>query len=108
MEVEMLHNVTVDNNNGQLRAPRVPVEKANMRMAVDNTNCPDTGASITIGGKILMKQLGLTNENLLRDNTKVSEAEGSMIKLWGFITVTLRVRDGAGGVREASECLYFG
>ena len=55
-----------------------------------------------------MKKLGLTNDNLLRDNTKVSAAEGSKIKLWGFIPVTLQVCDGAGGVREASECLYFG
>merc|ERR1712082_464187 len=108
MEVETLHDVIVDNSNGQLRAARVPVEKANQRKAVDNTNFPDTGASITIGGKILMKKLGLTNDNLLRDNTKVSAAEGSSIKLWGFIPVKLRVRDGAGGVREASECLYFG
>merc|ERR1712082_514117 len=61
-----------------------------------------------IGGKNLMKKLGLNNDNLMRDHTKVSAAEGSTIKLWGFIPVTLRVRDGAGGVREASECLYFG
>merc|ERR1712082_528880 len=39
---------------------------------------------------------------------KVSAGEGSSIKLWGFIPVTLRVIDGAGGGREASECLYFG
>merc|ERR1712239_41636 len=108
MEVKTLHDMTVDNSNSQLRAAKVPIDKANKRMAVENTNCPDTGASITIGGKILMQKLGLTNENLLRDNTHVSAAEGSTIKLCGFIPVTLRVRDGAGGVREASECLYFG
>merc|ERR1712082_379065 len=108
MEVETLHDVTVDNSNGQVRAPKVPINKANQRKATDNTNCPDTGASITIGGKILMKKLGLTSENLLKDNPTVSAAEGSNIRLLGFIPVTLRVRDGAGGVREACECLYFG
>merc|ERR1712082_103161 len=87
--------------------PRVPVTKANMRKAVDNTNCPDTGASITIGGKNLMRKLGLNNDNLMRDHTKVSAAEGSTIKVWGFLPVKLRVVDSAGGVREANECLYF-
>merc|ERR1712082_353633 len=43
-----------------------------------------------------------------KDNTTVSAAEGSNIRLLGFIPVTLRVRDGQGGRREASECLYFG
>merc|ERR1712082_107582 len=108
MEVETLHDVTVDNTNGQVRAPKVPINKADQRRTVDNTNCPDTGASITIGGKLLMKKLGLTGENLLKDNTTVSAAEGSDIRLLGFIPVTLRVRDEAGGVREACECLYFG
>ena len=48
-----------------VKAPREPITKANMRKAVDNTNCPDTGASITIAGKSLMKKMGLNNNNLI-------------------------------------------
>merc|ERR1712082_145714 len=60
-----------------------------------------------IGGKNLMRKLGLNNDNLMRDHTNVSAAEGSAIKVWGFLPVKLHVVDSAGGVREANECLYF-
>merc|ERR1712237_275209 len=51
--------------------------------------------------------MGLNNNNLMRDNTKVSAAKGSTIKVWRFMPVKLRVTDSVGGVREANECLYF-
>ena len=38
----------VDNNS--VKKPRVPITKKDKRVAVDNTNCPDTGASVTISG----------------------------------------------------------
>merc|ERR1712082_480991 len=44
----------------------------------------------------------------MRDYTKVSAAEGSTIKIWGFLPVKLHVVVSARGVREAYECLYFG
>merc|ERR1712239_60405 len=97
----------MENVGNVLKVPRVLVTRADMRKAMDNTNCPDTGASITLGGKSLMKKMGLNNDNLMRDNTKVSAAERSTIKVWGFIPVKLRVVDSVGGVREANECLYF-
>ena len=89
LEVETLHEFTVDFAGNLVRKPRDPVTKENMRTVVDNTNCPDTGASVTIAGKSLMKKMGLTNNNLLRDNTRISAAEGTPIKVWGFIPVKL-------------------
>ena len=99
MEVETIHDMDIENLNGELKAARVPVSKTDKRKAVDNTNCPDTGASITIAGKSLMKKMGLNNNNLIRDNTKVSAAEGSTIKVWGFIPVKLRVGQCGGSER---------
>ena len=49
----------------------------------------------------------LTNNILLRDNTRISAVEGTSIKVWGFIPVKLRVKDKCGKVRVTNECLYF-
>ena len=40
-----------------------------------------------------MKKMGLTVDNLLKDKTRVSAAEGTTIKVWGFIPVKLKVKD---------------
>ena len=80
----------------------LPIQKSECetlkRMAMDNTNCPYTGASITIVCKRLMKKMVLTNVNLHRDNTRVSAMEGSTIKVLGFIPLSLKVKDNMGQV----------
>ena len=107
LEVKTLHDIIINFSEDSVRPAREPITKQNKRLAVDSTNCPDTGASVTIAGKNLMKKMGLTKDNLLKDNTWVSAAEGTSIKVWGFIPVKLRVRDKGGEVHETNECLYF-
>ena len=107
LEVKTLHDVIMNFNEDSVRPAREPITKQNKGLAVDSTNCPDTGASVTIADKNLMKKMGLTKDNLLKDNTRISAAEGTSIKVWGFIPVKLRVRDKGGEVRETNECLYF-
>ena len=62
---------------------------------------------MTISGRNLMKKMGLTVDNLLKDKTRVSAAEGTTIKVWGFIPVKLKAKDQFGEYRERNECLYF-
>ena len=62
---------------------------------------------MTISGRNLMKKMGLTVDNLLKDKTRVSAAEGTTIKVWGFIPVKLKVKDQFGEYRETNNCLYF-
>ena len=77
-----------------------------MRKAVDNTNCLDTGASITLVGRSLMKKMNLTPRNLFKDNTRVSAGEGSCIKVLGFLPAKLRIQH-EGATLETLECIYF-
>ena len=107
LEVEMLHEVDMNIKGNSVRPAREPIMKENKRLTLDNTNCPETGALVTITGKNLMKKMGLNNDILLRDNTRISATEGTSIKVWGFIPIKLRVKDKEGEVREANECLYF-
>ena len=77
-----------------------------MRKAVDSINCPDTGASITLAGRPLMKKMNLTPKNLYKDNTRVSAAKGSLIKVLSLIPVKLRIQH-EGTTWETNECIYF-
>ena len=52
-----------------------------------------------------MRRMDLTKDNLRNDNTRVSAAEGTSIKVWGFIPIKLRVKDKCGDIREMNECL---
>ena len=54
-----------------------------------------------------MKKMGLTHNNLHRDKTNMLAAEGTRIKVLGFIPVQLKVKDNAGEEQTAKECLYF-
>ena len=74
---------------------------------VETNNCPDTGASISFTGSSLVKKMGITQDNLVQDNTRVSAAEGSTIKVWGFIPVKFKSTGVKGVTRESNECLYF-
>ena len=101
LEVEMLHEVDMNFNGNNIMAA-----KENRRRAMDSTNCLDTGASITLTGKNLMKKMGLNSNNLLKDNTRVSAAEGSTIKVIGFIPVKLKLKHD-GMTHKTNEYLYF-
>ena len=54
-----------------------------------------------------MKKMRITQDNLVQDNTSVSAAEGSTIRVWGFLPMKFRVREKKGLIRESNECLYF-
>ena len=107
LEIEILHEVELKLDNNSVKLAKVLITKVDKRVAVDNTNCPDTGASVTISGKHLMRKMGLTRENLLTNNTRVSAAERTSIMMWGFIPVKLRVKDQCGASSEMNKCLYF-
>ena len=72
MEIETLHDIDLDNNYNNITVARDPITSKDRRTAIDKTNCPDTGASITIAGRGLMRKMGLTHNNLHRDKTNVS------------------------------------
>ena len=78
LEIETLHDIELKIDDYSVRRTRE-----------QSPNCPDTGVSVTISGKSLMNKMGLTNNNLMRDNTRVSAAEGTSIKVWGFVPVKL-------------------
>ena len=107
MEIKTLHDINMDNSNNNVTVAQDPITSENKRSAIDKTNCPDTGASIMIAGRGLMRRMGLTHNNLHRDKTNVSAAEGSKIKVLGFIPVKLKVKDNEGQEHVARECLYF-
>ena len=54
-----------------------------------------------------MKKMGITQDNLVQDNTRVSAAKGTSIKVWGFLPVILQVKDLKGMTKELNECMYF-
>ena len=90
-----------------MRSAKIPITRKDRRKVKEPNNCPDTGASITIAGNSLLRKMGLTRDNLVQDDTRVAAAEGSTIKVWGFIPVILRTNDKNGVSRETNECLYF-
>ena len=92
LELETVHDVNMNFNGNNNIASREPVTKENKRMIVDNTNYPDTGASITIPGRSLMKKMWLNNSNFLKDNARFAAAEGTTIEVIGFISVKLTVK----------------
>ena len=107
LEVETLHNIDMDVYGNDVKFAKEPIYAKDKRKAVDNTNCPDTGASITLAGRHIMRKLGVKVTNLHRDKTKVSAAEGTNIRVLGFLPVVLRVKDENGEVHEAWEIMYF-
>ena len=54
-----------------------------------------------------MNKMNLTVKNLHMDETKCTAANGSRLKMLGFIPVKLRVKDKEGEYHETNECLYF-
>ena len=54
-----------------------------------------------------MKKMGLTVATLHKDQTRCSTADGSPLKILGFIPVKIRVKDSKGKKHETNECLYF-
>ena len=44
---------------------------------------------------------------MVQDNTSVSVAAGSTIRVWGFNPVKFRVTGKEGVARESNKCLYF-
>ena len=51
--------------------------------------------------------MGLMVSNLHKDQTRCSTADGTPIKILGFIPVKIAARDSEGTKHEANECLYF-
>ena len=84
-----------------------PVTAPNKRTMVDTTNCLDTGATIFMSGQHTMQKMGLNVANLHRDQTKCSSADGSPLKILGFIPVIIRVNDSKGceeAVKNGGGC----
>ena len=93
LEIETLHSVDLDWTGNSVVIAKKPITAPNKRFTVDTSNCPDTGATITVTGKHVMKRMGLKNINLHRDQTRCSTADGSPLKMLGFIPIKLRVKD---------------
>ena len=79
----------------------------NKRFMMDSSNCPDTGATITVTGRHTTKKMGLKGSDLHRDQTRCSTADKSPLKMLGFIPVKIRVKDKDGQTYKTNECLYF-
>ena len=76
-----LHGIQLQDSFGSVKMPKVPIVKRNQIRVVEKNNCPDKGASISLAGRSLMKKMGVTQDNLILDNTSVSAAEGSTIRV---------------------------
>ena len=92
---------------GSVRVAKEPVSAPSKRTMVDTSDCPDTGATIMVLGKHMMKEMGLKMTNLHRNQTRCFTADGSPLKMLGFITVKIRVKDSEGQKQETNKCLYF-
>ena len=97
----------IRNDDRKVRRAKVPILKKDKIKVVENNNCPDTGASISLARRSLMKKMGITQDNLVQDNTSVSAAEGSTISVSGFLPMKFRVTRKDGLIFESNECLYF-
>ena len=62
LEVETLHGIQIVNDDGEVRRAKVPILKKDKIKVVENNNCPDTGASISLAGSSLMKKMGVTQD----------------------------------------------
>ena len=89
LEIKTLHGVEIKNDDGGIRRAKVPITKENKRKMVETNNCPDTGASVSISSRNLMRKMGITQDNLIQD--RVAAAEGSTIKAWGFLPVKMKI-----------------
>ena len=104
LEAETLHEVVMDVSRKSIMIIKDPFTAKNKRSAVDNSNCPDMGASITILGKNLMKKMGLM---VNKDKMSCSVAEKSTFRELGFIPVRLKVKGQDGETHKTNKCLYF-
>ena len=107
LEIETLHSVDLDWTGNSVVITKEPITAPNKRFTTDTSNCPDTGATITVTGKHVMKKMGLKVINLHKDQTRCSTADGSPLKMLGFIPVKLRVKGKDGQTHETNKCLYF-
>ena len=87
--------------------PKEPVTAPSKRTLLDASNWPDTGATILLTGLHQMKKMGLRSANLYKDTTRCSTADGTPLKILGFIPVLVRVKDSNNMQHVANECLYF-
>ena len=67
----------------------------------------DSGANIMVSGNHTMKKMGQKLSNLHKHQTRCSTADGSPLKMLGFIPVKIRVKDSEGQKHETNTCLYF-
>ena len=79
LEIETLHGLQLQDSYGGVKMPKVPITKRNQIRVVENNNCPDTGATISLAGRSLMKKMGVVQDNLITDNCTVRAAEGTTI-----------------------------
>ena len=79
LEIETLHGVQLQDSYGGMKMPKVPIVKTNQIRVVENNNCPDTGSTISLAGRSLMKKMGVVQDNLITDNCTVRAAEGTTI-----------------------------
>ena len=87
--------------------PKEPVDAPNKKTLLDTNNCPDTGATIFLTGIHQMKRMGLCRANLYKDETRCTTADGTWLKILGFILILVRVKDSAESHHTANETLYF-
>ena len=107
LEIETNHCVDMATIDDTVQFPKEPVTAPNKRTLLDTNNCPDTGATIFLTGIHQMQRMGLSRANLYKDQTRCTTADGTPLKILGFIPVLVRVKDGVGEKHVANECLYF-
>ena len=107
MKIETLHSVDLENFGNSVQVSKELVTAPSKRTTVDTSNCPDMGATILVLGKHTMKKMGLKTTNLHRNQTRCSTADGSPLKMLGFIPVKIKVKDSEGQKHKTNKCLYF-
>ena len=100
VQVTTLHKINVFSRG--YRPPQTPLTQSDRRSYCDRTNCPDTGADVLLGGSACMERLGVTKENLHRNQMKIRAANSEPLEVWGFLPVTLEVKG-----RKTNEVMYF-
>ena len=84
--METLHSMDLDWFGNTVKIAKKNITAPNKRHRTDTSNCPDTGATITVAEKHTMKKIGLQISNLHRDQKRCSTADGSPLKMLGFTT----------------------
>ena len=107
LEIETNHCVDMSHPFDTVQFPKEPVTAPNKRTLLDTNNCPDTGVTIFLTRLHTMKRMGLRSANLYKDQTRCSTADGTPLKILGFIPVLVRVKDSVGMKHVANECLYL-